>query len=128
MKVTNDIFIHDVSRKEFAELGKRHPTGNYNRGDTSEFFKLTIQCEGKETITITWFLDDAENKAMTKREFKERWESDDIDDGITFEEVANCSRDWGIISHPETVKRDVVLYLVLREAEIPDLEEYLPER
>jgi len=34
---------------------------------------------------------------MTKEEFKARWEKDDEGDGLTFDDVAECAREWGFL-------------------------------
>ena len=37
---------------------------------------------------------------MTKEEFKEKWESED-GGGITFNDIADCAKDWGISNTPK---------------------------
>lgn len=61
---------------------------------------------------------------MTKEEFKKRWESDEEGGGITFDEIAKCAKNWGITSSPETEPLWKVSYLVLKEAQTNDCEEY----
>lgn len=54
--------------------------------------------------------------AMTKEEFKTRWESNDNGGGITFDDVADCAKDWGLYSNPRIHPMDEVLNTVLTEA------------
>ena len=37
----------------------------------------------------------------TKEKFKELWESDN-GGGITFDDIADCAKDWGICKNPKT--------------------------
>lgn len=62
--------------------------------------------------------------AMTKNEFKERWESNDNGGGITFEDIAECAVAWGVCSTPRIHRIDVVRYLVLKAANTNDCEEF----
>lgn len=39
--------------------------------------------------------------AMTKEEFKKRWESSENGDGITFKDFAECAIAWNISSTPQ---------------------------
>lgn len=64
---------------------------------------------------------------MTKTEFKKRWESNGSGGGITFDEIAECAKAWGISSCPRTKRIDEILYKVLKAAETTDAEEYKPE-
>jgi hypothetical protein len=54
--------------------------------------------------------------AMTRGEFRKRWESSDTGDGITFEDVAECAKAWGLYSKPKIVSMPAVLEAVLEEA------------
>lgn len=63
--------------------------------------------------------------SYTKEEFKMMWESEDCT--ITFEDVADCARAWGISSHPTTKHMDSMRYKVLCAALIDDAEEYRPQ-
>ena len=65
--------------------------------------------------------------SMAKQEFKKRWESDDAGGGISFEDVANCAKAWGIASYPRTMRLELIRYLVLKAAGVKDAEEYAPE-
>jgi len=41
----------------------------------------------------------------TKEKFKELWDSNDQGGGITFEDIADCAKEWGVCSSPKT--RDI---------------------
>ena len=64
---------------------------------------------------------------MTKDEFKTRWESNDDGGGITFDDIADCAKRWGIFSRPRTARIDLVRYRVLVAAGTNDAEEFKPE-
>lgn len=64
---------------------------------------------------------------MTKDEFKQRWESNDSGGGITYDDIADCAKAWGLFRTPKTSRIDVVRYRVLKEANTVDAEEYAPE-
>ena len=65
---------------------------------------------------------------MTKQEFKQRWESDDVGGGITFEDIADCATKWGIASAPRTMNIQNVRYMVLKSAGTNDAEDFAPEQ
>ena len=65
--------------------------------------------------------------AMTKEEFKTRWEGDDNGGGINYDDIADCAVAWGISRTPKTRRIDVVRYQVLKAAGTVDAEEYKPE-
>ena len=65
-------------------------------------------------------------KIMTKKEFKQRWESNDDGGGITFEDLAECAEQWGLCSTPRTKPMSLVRYLVLSTAKVKDAENYNP--
>jgi hypothetical protein len=65
--------------------------------------------------------------AMTKEEFKTRWESNDNGGGITYDDIANCAVAWGISRTPKTRRIDVIRYQVLVAAGTVDAEEFKPE-
>ena len=65
--------------------------------------------------------------AMTKEEFKTRWESNDNGGGITYYDIANCAVTWGISRTPKTRRIDVIRYQVLVAAGTVDAEEFKPE-
>jgi len=64
--------------------------------------------------------------AMTKEEFKKRWESDDDGGGITYNDIADCAKAWGLYHAPRTAQIDRVLYRVLEAAGVEDYAEYEP--
>jgi len=64
---------------------------------------------------------------MTKKQFKKRWESNENGGGITFDDVADCAKAWGLFSSPRTKEMGRVVYAVLRAAKVADAEEYNPE-
>ena len=53
---------------------------------------------------------------MTKEEFKRRWDSDERGGGITFDDIAECAKAWGLYSKPKTVKIEEVRDAVLQAA------------
>ncbi len=53
---------------------------------------------------------------MTKAEFKSRWESDSHGGGITFEDVAKCAAEWGILNQPRALWEHRILEVVLDAA------------
>ena len=63
---------------------------------------------------------------MTRQQFKERWESDDTGDGITFADIAECAADWGVTNCPRILPIDAVRYLVLKAAGVNEAEDYRP--
>jgi len=65
--------------------------------------------------------------AMTKEEFKARWESNDEGGGISFNDIADCAKAWGLFSTPKTSRIEWVRYLVLKSANTVDAEEFAPE-
>ena len=64
--------------------------------------------------------------AMTKEEFKTRWESDDNGGGINYDDIADCALAWGLFSRPRTSRIYVVRYQVLKAAGTVDAEEFKP--
>lgn len=63
---------------------------------------------------------------MTKEEFKKLWEANDVGSGITFDDIAECAKAWGISSNPRTRPMDDITYHVLKAADVCDAEEYNP--
>lgn len=61
---------------------------------------------------------------MTKVEFKQRWESDPIGGGISFDDIADCAKDWGLFPKPRAQDFLPVLYAVLKAARAEDAENY----
>lgn len=64
--------------------------------------------------------------AMTKNEFKVRWESDDEGGGITFNDIADCAVAWGITQSPKAMPMNSIRYKVLKAADTNDAEEFNP--
>ncbi len=63
---------------------------------------------------------------MTPQQFKERWESDSTGGGITFEDIEECARDWGLGNCQSILPTDAIRYLVLKAAHVNDAEDYRP--
>ena len=59
---------------------------------------------------------------MTQKEFREKWAADQI----TWDDIADCAKDWGIFQKPRCAPLNNVRYLVLTAADIPNAEEYHP--
>jgi hypothetical protein len=64
---------------------------------------------------------------MTKQEFKQRWESNEDGGGITFDDIAECAKAWGLASKPRIMQISHVRYMVLKAANTNDAEEFLPD-
>ena len=64
---------------------------------------------------------------MTQAEFKRRWESDENGGGLTFEDVAECAKEWGISSRPRIRPMGLIRYQVIKAANVSDAEEFRPE-
>ena len=64
---------------------------------------------------------------MTKEEFKKRWEGDENGGGITYDDIADCAKAWGLFSTPRVNQIDMVRYKVLKYANCVDAENYNPE-
>lgn len=62
----------------------------------------------------------------TKEDFKQLWEANDNGSGITFDDIADCAKAWGISSSPRTRPIDEIRYQVLKAAQTNDAEEYNP--
>ena len=62
---------------------------------------------------------------MTKEEFKKRWNAPNCD--ITFDDIADCAKEWGLHSKPKCFPVDAVRYGVLVAAGCEDAEDYRPE-
>lgn len=63
---------------------------------------------------------------MTKEEFKKCWESDDRGGGITFEDIADRAKEWGLFNRPRCCDINIVTYEVLKAAKCIDAEEFNP--
>lgn len=55
-------------------------------------------------------------KVMTRQEFAERWSSDENGGGITWDDIAECAKAWGLCSKPKTMEMNKVRELVLQAA------------
>jgi hypothetical protein len=55
-------------------------------------------------------------KAMTPEQFKTRWESDTNGGGITFEDISDCAKAWGLYPKPKIQPIDKVTKAVLKRA------------
>lgn len=62
----------------------------------------------------------------TKEDFKRLWEANSCGSGITYDDIADCAKSWGISSHPRTRPIDEITYRVLKAAQTNDAEEYNP--
>lgn len=65
-------------------------------------------------------------KAMTRAQFKKKWESNDSAGGISFSHIADCAKAWGLFSSPKTHSINRVTYEVLKAAGTKDAEDYNP--
>lgn len=63
---------------------------------------------------------------MTKDQFKARWESNASGGGITFGDIADCAKEWGISATPRTAHIGKIRYLVLKAANVTDAEDFNP--
>ena len=57
---------------------------------------------------------------MTKKQFKKRWESDENGGGITFDEIAECAKSWGLYANPKCQNIFTVMNAVLKAAGCDD--------
>jgi hypothetical protein len=64
---------------------------------------------------------------MTKEVFKKRWESNNNGGGITFNDIAECAKSWGIAAKPKIMPIDKIVYETLKAAGTKDADEYKPE-
>jgi hypothetical protein len=64
--------------------------------------------------------------SMTKAQFKKRWESNKTGGGITFDDIADCAKAWGIASKPRILPIGDVRYRVLKAANTNDAAEFAP--
>lgn len=65
--------------------------------------------------------------AMTKEEFKTRWESNDAGGDITFDDIAECAVAWHLYTTPRTSQIAKVCYAVLKAADTNDAEDFNPD-
>lgn len=62
--------------------------------------------------------------AMTKEEFRERWDSGDDGGGITFDDIKRCAIEWGLYKRPMIIDPHLVAAQVIRAAGCKDQYEY----
>lgn len=60
----------------------------------------------------------------TKEEFKKLWEADEHGSGITFDDIADCAKAWGLFTMPKCIPTHLVTYNVLCTAGCSDAEEW----
>lgn len=65
---------------------------------------------------------------MTPEKFKKRWNQFDINTGITWIDIANCAKYWGLFNNPRKTSMHLVRYKVLKHAGIADAEAYHPDK
>ena len=65
---------------------------------------------------------------MTREEFKQRWESNADGGGITFDDLGDCAKAWGLFTTPRIHSVDLVRYRVLVAAGTVDAEDYNPNK
>lgn len=58
--------------------------------------------------------------AMTKAEFKKRWDSNKNGGGITVDDIADCAKEWGLFSKPRINPMQRVIDAVLKAAKVKD--------
>lgn len=63
---------------------------------------------------------------MTKEEFKKLWEADEHASGITFDDIADVAKEWGLFEDPKCWHIYIVRYEVLKAAKCVDAEEFNP--
>lgn len=63
------------------------------------------------------------NGAMTKQQFKARWESSEDGGGITYDDIADCAIAWGLTDSPRTKDINRVRDMVLKAAGIEEAKE-----
>lgn len=54
--------------------------------------------------------------AYTKEEFRKLWDANKEGSGITFDDVAECAKEWGLFTCPRTCNITKVLEAVLKAA------------
>ena len=62
----------------------------------------------------------------TKEDFKRLWEANEYGSGITYDDIADCAKAWGISECPKIRPIDEIAYKVLKAAQVNDAEEYNP--
>ena len=52
------------------------------------------------------------------------WEANEKASGITFDDIADAAKEWGLFDNPRCCDINVVRYEVLKEAKCKDAEEF----
>ena len=68
--------------------------------------------------------------ALTKADFKARFESNDVEvkESITFGDMQECAKVWGLYNNPENHDLFEVRYNVLKAADVSNAEDYNPNK
>lgn len=53
---------------------------------------------------------------MTKAQFKKRWDSNEDGGGITFDDIAQCAVEWGLVQNPRIHGIDMIVDMVVKAA------------
>ena len=53
---------------------------------------------------------------MTKAQFKKRWNSNEDGGGITFDDIAQCAVEWGLVQNPRIHRIDMIVNMVTKAA------------
>lgn len=64
---------------------------------------------------------------MTKEEFKSLWEANDEGSGLTWDDIADNAKAWGLYDKPRCCERYMVRYKVLKAAGVSDADSYKPK-
>lgn len=57
---------------------------------------------------------------MTKAQFKKRWDSNEDGGGITFNDIAQCAVEWGLVQNPRIHRIDMIVDMVTKAAGCKD--------
>ena len=95
----------------------------FGRWPTDSVTELKQRCD---SVRLLFIILVTERIVMTKKEFKELWESNDDGGGITFQDIADCAIEWGITASPYMSNRHGIRYSVLLDAGVNDAEYYNP--
>lgn len=57
---------------------------------------------------------------MTKEEFAKRWDSDENGGGITYDDIADCAKAWGLFDKPKTRNIQEVVSAVVKASGAKD--------
>lgn len=95
--------------------------------DANKSDENPLQSYGIRTHEVIDWLE-KQNRFMiyTKEKFKELWEANEYGSGITYDDIAECAKAWGISSHPRICPIDEITHRVLKAAQVNDAEEYNP--